>query len=78
MATSTFMEAVGVRYLKSKLSVYLRGVRLGEGVLVTDWGEVLAEFLTPWQGQVDPALHCNPRQRRRSVAHPLEEERGSR
>ncbi len=32
------MKTVGVRDLKNKLSEYLRGVRLGESVLVTDWG----------------------------------------
>jgi antitoxin (DNA-binding transcriptional repressor) of toxin-antitoxin stability system len=50
------MQTVGVRELKNKLSEYLRRVRLGERVLVTDRGEVVAEFLPPGQGQVDPAL----------------------
>ena len=50
------MKTVGVRELKNKLSEYLRGVRLGESVLITDRGEVVAELLPPGQGQVDPAV----------------------
>jgi prevent-host-death family protein len=50
------MTAVGVRDLKNKLSEYLRRVRLGEGVLVTDRGEVVAELLPPGQGQSDPTV----------------------
>lgn len=49
------MKTVGVRELKNKLSEYLRRVRLGETVLVTDRGEVVAELLPPGQGQRDPA-----------------------
>lgn len=45
------MQTVGVRDLKNKLSEYLRRVRLGESVLVTDRGEVVAELLPPGQGQ---------------------------
>lgn len=50
------MQTVGVRELKNKLSEYLRRVRLGERVLVTDRGEVVAEFLPPGQGQDDPSV----------------------
>lgn len=50
------MQTVGVRELKNKLSEYLRRVRLGERVLVTDRGEVVAELMPPGQGQVDPAV----------------------
>ena len=50
------MQTVGVRELKNRLSEYLRRVRLGERVLVTDRGEVVAEILPPGQGQVDPAV----------------------
>ena len=50
------MKTVGVRDLKNKLSEYLRRVRLGEGVLVTDRGEVVAELLPPGQGQGDPSM----------------------
>jgi prevent-host-death family protein len=50
------MKTVGVRELKNKLSEYLRRVQLGEGVLVTDRGEVVAELLPPGQGQADPSV----------------------
>ncbi len=49
------MQSVGVRELKNRLSEYLRRVRLGESVLVTDRGEVVAELLPPGQGRADPS-----------------------
>lgn len=39
------MKSVGLRELKNRLSEYVRDVRSGEGVLVTDRGEVVAELL---------------------------------
>lgn len=50
-----WMQIVGVRELRNKLSEYLRRVRLGERVLVTDRGEVVAEVLPPGQAQGDPS-----------------------
>lgn len=41
------MIAVGVRDLKNRLSEFLRLVRAGETVLVTDRGEVVAELRQP-------------------------------
>ena len=41
------MKTVGVRELKNRLSEYLRQVRSGETVLVTDRGEVVAELTPP-------------------------------
>lgn len=41
------MKAVGIRELKNKLSEYLRDVRRGEVVLVTDRGTVIAEIGPP-------------------------------
>lgn len=41
------MRAVGVRELKNRLSEYLRGVRRGEQILVTDRGEIVAELRPP-------------------------------
>lgn len=41
------MKAVGVRELKNRLSEYLRLVREGEDILVTDRGEVVAELRRP-------------------------------
>jgi antitoxin (DNA-binding transcriptional repressor) of toxin-antitoxin stability system len=50
------MKTVGVRELKNHLSEYLRRVRLGESVLVTDRGEVVAEFSPPTRGVSDTSL----------------------
>ncbi len=54
------MKAVGLRELKNRLSEYVRQVRRGEGVLVTDRGEVVAELAPPGQaageGLVPPGL----------------------
>jgi antitoxin (DNA-binding transcriptional repressor) of toxin-antitoxin stability system len=44
------MHAVGVRELKNRLSEYLRLVRAGQRVLVTDRGEVIAELGPPGEG----------------------------
>lgn len=44
------MKSVGLRELKNRLSEYVREVRAGEGVLVTDRGQVVAELLPPGQG----------------------------
>lgn len=41
------MRVVGVRDLKNRLSEYLRLVRGGESVLVTDRGVVIAELRPP-------------------------------
>ena len=43
------MKSVGLRELKNRLSEYVRDVRAGEGVLVTDRGEVVAELIPPGQ-----------------------------
>jgi antitoxin (DNA-binding transcriptional repressor) of toxin-antitoxin stability system len=48
------MKTVGVRDLKNRLSEYLREVRRGESVLVTDRGQVVAEFSPPRHGANDP------------------------
>jgi antitoxin (DNA-binding transcriptional repressor) of toxin-antitoxin stability system len=50
------MRTVGVRELKNRLSEYLRHVRTGEGVLVTDRGEVVAELAAPGRGAADSGL----------------------
>lgn len=50
------VKTVGIRDLKNKLSEYLRHVRLGESVLVTDRGEVVAELLAPGLGRSDPSV----------------------
>lgn len=55
------MRAVGVKELKSRLSEYLRAVRGGENLLVTDRGEVIAEIRplsrpAPGRDSVDEVL----------------------
>jgi antitoxin (DNA-binding transcriptional repressor) of toxin-antitoxin stability system len=43
------MKVVGIRELKNRLSEYIRLVRSGEHVLITDRGEVVAELRAPGQ-----------------------------
>jgi prevent-host-death family protein len=50
------MKSVGVRELKNRLSEYLRAVRSGEVVLVTDRGDVIAELVPPGQRPDEPGL----------------------
>jgi antitoxin (DNA-binding transcriptional repressor) of toxin-antitoxin stability system len=50
------VKTVGVRELKNRLSEYVRHVRSGEGVLVTDRGEVVAELTMPGQAATDPSV----------------------
>ena len=50
------MKTVGVRELKNRLSEYLRQVRVGEGVLVTDRGQVVAELTPPGHGATDASV----------------------
>jgi antitoxin (DNA-binding transcriptional repressor) of toxin-antitoxin stability system len=50
------MKSVGVRELKNRLSEYIRQVRSGEGVLVTDRGQVVAELTAPGAGAADSSL----------------------
>lgn len=47
------MKSVGLRELKNRLSEYVREVRSGESVLVTDRGEVVAELIPPGQGSLE-------------------------
>src|SRR5215472_1580845 len=50
------VKTVGVRELKNRLSEYLRRVRAGESVLVTNRGEVVAEIGPPGQGGADASV----------------------
>jgi prevent-host-death family protein len=50
------VKTVGVRELKNRLSEYLRDVRSGESVLVTDRGEVVAELTSPGRKSVDTSV----------------------
>lgn len=50
------MLTVGVRELKEHLSAFLRQVRSGESVLVTNRGEVVAEISPPGQRLPDSSM----------------------
>jgi antitoxin (DNA-binding transcriptional repressor) of toxin-antitoxin stability system len=50
------MKTVGVRELKNRLSEYLRQIRSGESILVTDRGEVVAELTRPGEHAGDASL----------------------
>jgi len=50
------MRAVGIRELRNHLSEYVRQIRAGERLLVTDRGQVVAELRQP----TDPALEADP------------------
>lgn len=45
------MREVGIRELKNRLSEYVRLVREGEVVMVTDRGQVVAELRPPGPGE---------------------------
>jgi prevent-host-death family protein len=45
------VKSVGLRELKNRLSEYVREVRSGEPVLITDRGQVVAEIVPPNQPQ---------------------------
>ena len=49
------METVGVKELKNHLSRYLRGVKAGEEVLVSERGKVVARIIPAGEGVVSEA-----------------------
>lgn len=51
------MKAIGIRELKNRLSEYVRLVRAGEHVLVTDHGEVVAELRPPGKTVFEDTLY---------------------
>jgi len=51
------MKTVGIRELKNSLSAYVRLVRGGEEIQVTDRGEVVAELRPPTPPGARPAIH---------------------
>jgi len=54
VVTLDFMKTVGVKELKARLSEYLREVRRGEVVLITDRDEVVAELRPARRGPGSP------------------------
>ena len=68
------MKAVGLRELKNRLSEYIRDVRGGESVLVTDRGEVVAELGPPGHhaasSDIAPGLHALARRGLATLGQP--------
>ncbi len=54
------MQTVGIKQLKARLSEYLRAVRAGETLLVTDRDEVVAE-LRPARRRLGPGERLSDR-----------------
>src|SRR3990172_10546217 len=52
------MRTVGLRELKNRLRAYVREVRAGQAVVVTDRGQVVAELRAP--GQVASGTKVDP------------------
>jgi prevent-host-death family protein len=50
------MKSVGLRELKNRLSEYVREVRSGEAVWVTDRGQVVAELVPPGPASAPPGV----------------------
>ncbi|HXJ96210.1 MAG TPA: type II toxin-antitoxin system prevent-host-death family antitoxin [Terriglobia bacterium] len=50
------MKSVGLRELKNRLSEYVREVRSGEVVWVTDRGQVVAELIPPSPTNGEPSI----------------------
>ncbi len=69
---AVLVKAVGIRELKDRLSSYLRLVRQGEEILITDRGEVIAELKqpSPRVGLAYPALLEMVRQGRARMGLP--------
>jgi antitoxin (DNA-binding transcriptional repressor) of toxin-antitoxin stability system len=51
------VKSVGIRELKNRLSEYVREVRGGEEILVTDRGEVVAELRRPTPPEARAVVH---------------------
>ncbi|HEV3073255.1 MAG TPA: type II toxin-antitoxin system prevent-host-death family antitoxin, partial [Thermoanaerobaculia bacterium] len=51
------MKTVGIRDLKNRLSEYVREVRGGEEILVTDRGQVVAELRPPTPLEARASVH---------------------
>jgi len=51
------MKTVGIRDLKNRLSEYVREVRSGEEILVTDRGQVVAELRPPTPPEARASFH---------------------
>ena len=73
------MKTVGLRELKNHLSEYVRHVRDGETVTVTDRGEVVAELVPPRRQEgVHPGLEEMARRGDIRLGKPLSPEQRAR
>ncbi len=52
------MATVGVRELKNRLSVFLRLVKQGERVTITERGRAVAVIVPPAEAQIDPDIEA--------------------
>lgn len=69
------MKTVGLRELKNRLSEYVRHVRNGETVTVTDRGEVVAELVPPRRQEgIPPGLEEMARRGDIRLGQPLSPE----
>jgi len=64
------MKQVGLRELKNRLSEYVRLVRAGERLQVTDRGQVIAELVPPMPTAHDPAAALSDLERKGLVRPP--------
>ena len=66
------MRTVTLQQLKTCLRKYIRQVRVGESVLITDRGEVVAELIPPRQGNkaIPPGLIALARQGKVTLGRP--------
>ena len=66
------MKQVGLRELKNRLSEYVRLVRGGERLQVTDRGQVIAELVPPMSATAhDPAAPLTELERKGLVRPPI-------
>ena len=56
VATLAWMQTIGIRDLKNRLSEVVRTVKAGGHVLVTDRGTVVAEIVPPGRTRMDPSV----------------------
>jgi antitoxin (DNA-binding transcriptional repressor) of toxin-antitoxin stability system len=72
------MNSVGLRELKNSLSAYVRRVRAGEVVAITDRGEVVAELGPPGRGDAMSGFDALVRAGAATAGRPLSKEERAR
>jgi prevent-host-death family protein len=56
-ATSIWMKATGIREVKNNLSAYIRAVKRGKVIRITDRGEVVAELRPPSSSSSEESIY---------------------